>query len=62
MSTFVYLVGDESSPKTNQWLAMCASPEAAREFAESLTDVAVVTHKTVEVKPRRRRGGKRGRN
>ena len=51
MSTFVYLVGDAESPKTNQWHAMCASPEAAEEFAATME--GPVTHKTVEVKPRR---------
>lgn len=59
MITHVYLVGNSESPKTNQWLAMCSSPESAAEFAKG---VEGATHKTVEVKPRRRRGGKRGRN
>lgn len=56
-NTFVYLVGDAESPKTNQWLAMCASAEAAAEFAKGVE--GPVTHKTVEVKPRRPQRGKR---
>lgn len=35
MSTKVYLVGDDNSPKTNQWLAMTNCPdEAARIMGE----------------------------
>ena len=54
---FIYLVGDEKSPKTNSWLAMCASQEAAAEFAATLE--GPVSHKTVEVRPRGRPKAKR---
>jgi hypothetical protein len=51
MSTKVYLVGDELSPKTNQWLSMTNNWIEAERLKAELGPKA--THKVVEVKERR---------
>lgn len=56
-STFIHLVGDKDSPKTNSWLAMCADEEAAQEALETIE--GATTTKVVEVKPYRPRRNKR---
>jgi hypothetical protein len=46
----LYLVGDESSPKSNSWLAMTNSPEEATRLLDELEGAC--TYKSITVKQR----------
>ena len=57
MTNKVYLVGDENSPKTNQWLSMTNSLEEAERLMAEQGHTA--TMREVAVPPSRSKGGKR---
>lgn len=55
-SNFVYLVGNDESPKTNQWMAMTPSKETAEEY---MREKGLTTMKAVDTRPKGKRGQRR---
>ncbi len=51
MTSKVWVVGDESSPKTNQWLAMTNNKDEAEKLLTTLEGAS--TLKEVDVRPPR---------